>query len=75
MLIMTTRFFFHLVRGNTRINDRTGVELASDVLSLPAVFDAVKERWPGVAEATEWQGWTIEIADTEGQIVRTVSLL
>jgi hypothetical protein len=75
MLLMTTRFYFHLVRGETRINDRTGIELCGDALNLPAVFDFVKERWPGIDETAEWQGWTVEIADSEGRIVRTVSLL
>jgi hypothetical protein len=75
MLMMTSRFFFHLVRGDTRINDRTGIELCGDALKLPAVFDIVKDRWPGIDESAEWQGWTVEIADAEGHIVRTVSLL
>jgi hypothetical protein len=72
---MTTRYYFHLVRGESRIVDRTGVDLCSDALTLPTVFDVVKERWPGVAEMGEWQGWTVEIVDPEGRIVRTVSLL
>lgn len=75
MLIMTTRFFFHLVRGPTRINDRTGIEVCSDLLKLPVVFDIIKDRWPGIDESAEWQGWTVEISDPEGRIVRTVSLL
>jgi hypothetical protein len=75
MLTMTSRFYFHLVRGETRINDRTGIEVCSDVLKLPATFDVVKERWPGIDETAEWQGWTVEIADPEGRVGRTVSLL
>jgi hypothetical protein len=72
---MTSRFFFHLVRGPVRIVDRTGTELKSEVLMRPAVFDVVKDRWPGIFEDNEWQGWTVEITDAEGRIVRTISLL
>ena len=70
-----SRFFFNLVRGPVRIIDRTGTDLKSEVLMLPAVFDLVRDRWPGIVEDTEWQGWTVEITDADGRIVRTISLL
>ena len=70
-----TRFYFHLVRGPARITDRTGMEVDGALLMLPVVFDLVTERWPGVADSSDWQGWTVEISDQYGQVVRTVSLL
>jgi hypothetical protein len=69
------RFYFHLVRGPARIIDRTGMEVDGAVLMLPIVFDLVKERWPGIADSNDWQGWTVEITDQNGHIIRTVSLL
>jgi len=72
---MPTRFHFHLVRGHERIADPTGIELRDEVLTSPAVFDVVKKIWPGTAESTEWLGWSIEVTDPEGRVVRTIMLL
>jgi hypothetical protein len=74
-LAMPTRFHFHLVREHERIVDPTGVELRDDVVHSPAIFDAVKKIWPGIAESTEWLGWSIEVTDSDGRIVRTITLL
>jgi hypothetical protein len=72
---MPTRFHFHLVRGHERIADPTGVELREDVLHSPAIFDAVKKIWPGTADSPEWVGWSIEVTDPGGRVVRTITLL
>lgn len=72
MLAMTIRFYFHLTRGNERIVDRVGMKLPRSVVVSPAVMEKVKERWPGTADLQEWQGWTVEIVDAEGRVVRTV---
>ena len=75
LVAMPTRFHFHLVRGHERIVDPTGIELREDVLHSPAVFDAVKKVWPGTADSAEWLGWSIEVTDPDGRIVRTITLM
>lgn len=72
---MPTRFYFHLVRGKDRIIDRTGMELRREVVISPAVIAKVKERWPGAADLEDWEGWSVEIVDAAGDIVRTIALL
>jgi hypothetical protein len=71
---MPTRFHFHLVRGAQRIADPTGIELRDEVLCSPAVFDVVKKIWPGTVDTDEWLGWSIEVTDPEGRVVRTITL-
>jgi hypothetical protein len=72
---MPTRFHFHLVRGHERIADPVGIDLQEEVLRSPAIFDVVKQIWPGTADSAEWQGWSIEVTDPEGRVVRTITLL
>jgi hypothetical protein len=72
---MPTRFHFHLVRGHERIADPVGVDLREEVLHSPAIFDVVKKIWPGTADSAAWQGWSIEVTDSEGRVVRTITLL
>jgi hypothetical protein len=72
---MPKRFYFHLVRGHERIVDPTGLDLREELLSSPAIFDAVKKVWPGTADSTEWHGWSIEVTDPDGRVVRTITLM
>jgi hypothetical protein len=74
-IAMATRFYFHLVRGQERIPDPTGMELPNEVLMSPAVFDVVKRIWPGISDSGAWQGWSIEVTDPDGRVVRTITLL
>jgi len=74
-LMMPTRYHFHLVRGHERIADPSGHELREDVLSSPAIFDAVKKIWPGTVNSDDWQGWSIEVTAPDGRVVRTITLL
>jgi hypothetical protein len=70
---MLYRYFFHLVGGQRRILDQTGLELDEDaVMSLDAEM-VVRDVWPGTGEGT-WEGWSVEIVDEAGRIGRTVAL-
>jgi hypothetical protein len=71
---MVSRFYFHIVRGDQRIADRTGIELPEETVMSRAVLKAVKERWPGTSDVDAWRDWSIEIVDAEGRIVRTIAL-
>ena len=72
---MPARFYFHLVRGQERIVDRAGLELRREVVMSAAVMEKVKERWPGTADIDDWEGWSVEIVDAAGRIVRSLALL
>jgi uncharacterized protein DUF6894 len=71
--VMLYRFYFHLVSGRRRIVDRTGLELDNGSIMSVDVEMVVKEVWPGTGEGG-WEGWSLEIADEAGRIVRTVAL-
>ena len=73
-LAMISRFYFHLITGRTRVADRIGIEVEEDTVMSDAVFEAIAERWPGTSDAGVWSGWRVEVTDSEGRILRTVSL-
>jgi hypothetical protein len=72
---MTTRFYFHLVRGSERIIDRAGMTLPRAAVMSPQILERVKERWPGTTDVGDWEDWSVEIADAAGNIVRTIALV
>jgi len=67
---MPARFYFHLVRRHERIVDRIGMTLSRETVMSEAVIDKVNERWPGTVDLGDWEGWSVEIVDAEGEIVR-----
>ena len=69
-----TRYFFHLVKGPQRIDDWLGVELREEVITSSAVLDAVREVWPGTADQRAWAGWSVQIVDSTGRVVRLLPL-
>ena len=71
---MLTRFYFHLVKGENRIVDRVGTELCREVAMSPAIVESVREIWPGTADRNAWEGWSVEIVDATGRVIRTVTL-
>jgi len=72
---MPGRFYFHLIRGSERVVDRVGLVVPDAVVMSPAVVDKIKERWPGTADLTGWDEWSVEITDATGNVVRTIALL
>jgi len=70
----TARYFLHLVKGPQRIDDWLGVQLREDVVSSPAVLDAVREIWPGTGDQRAWAGWSVQIVDSQGRIIRLLPL-
>jgi hypothetical protein len=72
---MVSRFYyFHLVNGHVRVRDRIGLELREESVMSRAVEKIINARWPGTNDAGPWRGWSVEIVDTDGRIVRTVAL-
>src|SRR5262249_60605114 len=74
-LAMISRFYFHLISGRTRIADRVGIEAREDAVMSDAVFRVIAERWPGTSDGSIWNGWIVEMADSDGRILRTVSIV
>jgi hypothetical protein len=70
----TARYFFHLVKGPQRIDDWLGVQLREEVVTSPAVLDAVREVWPGTADERAWAGWSVQIVDSHGRVIRLLPL-
>ena len=68
------RYFFHLVKGPQRIDDWLGVELREETVTSSAVLDAVREVWPGTADKRAWAGWSVQIVDATGHVVRLLPL-
>ena len=71
---MVKRFYFHIVKGHVRVADRVGFELREEAMLSSEVFAAIKQRWPGTSDFASWRGWSVEIVDADGELVRTVPL-
>jgi hypothetical protein len=71
---MVRRFYFHIVKGNVRVTDRVGCELREETMMSREILKAIKERWPGTSDSGTWRGWSIEIVDQDGELVRTIAL-
>jgi hypothetical protein len=71
---MRTRFFFHLIKGRQRIVDRIGILMPPEAVTSPSVLEAAKDIWPGIDDRVAWAGWSIEICDAQGNVVRVVAL-
>jgi hypothetical protein len=70
---MLQRYYFHLVRGSRRIEDRTGIDLRDDAVMSVDVEMIMQGVWPGTTEGG-WDGWSVEVVDQTGRIVRTIAL-
>jgi hypothetical protein len=73
-IAMATRFYFHLVSGDLQVTDRLGIELRKQTVMSAAVVKIIRERWPGTSDSGDWTGWSVEIVDEQGRIVRTIAL-
>jgi|SRR4051812_18427099 hypothetical protein len=71
---MVKRFYFHIVKGHVRVADRVGFELREETILSSDVFAAIKQRWPGTSDFESWRGWSVEIVDADGELVRKVPL-
>jgi hypothetical protein len=71
-----TRFYFHLVRGPLRILDHVGVALSDDVVMSAAAFHMARDVWPDTRDDRDaWKGWSVEIVDANGRVVRMIELV
>ena len=69
------RYFFHIVRGEARIPDPDGINIAeSDMASLRGgkIVSEMLETVPELFEG--WEGWSVEIVDELGTVVQTFTL-
>jgi hypothetical protein len=70
---MVRRFYFHIAKGSARITDRIGAELREETLMSSSMLKVVRNRWPGT-DIGPWKGWSVEITDEDGRVVRTIAL-
>jgi hypothetical protein len=72
---VASRFFFHLIKGQQRIPDRVGAVVAPDIVMSASVLNVAQDVWPGLGNPAAWAGWSIEICDANGNVVRVISVV
>ena len=75
LVALSMRFYFNLAKGDQRIFDRAGLELTHEAVMSPSVFQIVRRIWPGTTDATGWEGWSVEIVDSDGHLMRVIALV
>jgi hypothetical protein len=69
------RYYFNIVRGVERIVDANGIELLNDELAAvawPDLLEEIRSEEPDLFQ--EHEGWSLEIVDTNGRVIRLVPL-
>ena len=70
------RYYFNLMDGRDHIIDPDGVDLGNEPFRLEDVLCALEElrseERPEVVD--EWQGWTLEIVDSQGRTIHVITL-
>ena len=46
----------------------------TDSTRVVLFLDVVREMWPGTADRDAWAGWSVEIVDAHGHVVRVLAL-
>ena len=69
------RCYLHLADAHQTLLDRHGVEV-SDLDQVRALVHEVATEMiqQGEAEARDWDGWRIEVADASGAVLLTIRL-
>jgi hypothetical protein len=67
------RYFFHLVRDGEVLLDSEGVELRNDTAARRVAKDVIAE-FQKRNHAADVEGWVLEIVDTAGRVVETISV-
>lgn len=73
-MLMSGRYFFHLVSPHELIPDEEGVDLQPDEGTLSQILQAVNEFIKEALSSDEWQGWSLEITDDIGSMVLSIPL-
>jgi aryl-alcohol dehydrogenase-like predicted oxidoreductase len=67
--------YFHLVHAHERILDETGIEVSDLDAAHYQAMKAIQElRQEGEADAVDWSGWQLEVADEAGRILLSIPL-
>jgi hypothetical protein len=74
-MIVSGRFFFHLICDGEVIRDEKGVNLATEDGALICAAQAIQElRQEGFFASGEWQGWQMEVTDCAGRTILSFAL-
>ena len=67
--------FFHLVHTHERTLDETGIEVSDLEAAHYQAIKAIEElRQEGEADAVDWRGWALEVADASGKVLLSIPL-
>jgi hypothetical protein len=75
-MIVSGRFFFHLICNGEVIRDEKGINLATEEDGIPiCAAQAIQElRQEGFFTSGRWQGWQMEVTDCAGRTVLSFPL-
>ena len=69
------RCYFNLVNGTEEIIDDDGIEVSGIEQARAQALKAIAElRQEDNELASEWKNWQIEVSDSEGHVLFTISL-
>jgi hypothetical protein len=72
---MPSRYYFNLTDGDEVIRDEDGIEAPDVRTALIHAFEAIEElRKEDSSPMSEWQGWSLEVVDSSGNLVHRLSL-
>jgi hypothetical protein len=75
MLLMPSRYYFNLTDGDELIRDEDGIEAPDLRTALIHAFEAIEElRKEDSSPMSEWQGWSLEVVDSFGNLVQRLPL-
>jgi hypothetical protein len=75
MLLMPSRYYFNLTDGDEVIRDEEGIEAPDLRTALIHAFEAIEElRKEDASPMSEWQGWSLEVVDSLGNLVQRLPL-
>jgi hypothetical protein len=69
------RYYFHLANRRDFIRDEDGLELADLAQARTEALKAIEElRQENPVAAMDWAGWRLDVADSSGVVVFSISL-
>jgi hypothetical protein len=73
-MLMSERYFFHLVSPHEVIPDEEGVDMSTGEEVLSQIMQAVNEFIKEALACDEWQGWSLQVTDGIGSMVLSIPL-
>jgi hypothetical protein len=72
---MASRYYFNLTDGHEVIRDEDGIEVPDIRTALIHASEAIEElRHEDASPSGEWHGWRLDIVDSSGNLIQSLSL-